>query len=297
MFRLDSPGNVDGNACDALARVDGVDAAGATRAGDTLRFALLPDRPTPYFDASLGMAHLLDVDPASPNAGLIVDSTLAASLGLSHIPGTTFLIDGSRPSAVAGTYDHPDDGRDSTLSGAAIGLAVGSEPFDSCWVRFWPPSDNPLELLGTVTIDVGGSNGATQWNPTLGRTLDPNAVFHSLPLVVLTSLAAIAAAALAFVGLRLRRLELASALHVGVSHSALAGISLAECAIWLIPASLFAATTLAFCAAWHNPDPPLAAWLAGARVVAAAMSAWILTIGLTAAMTNEAHLVRYFQQR
>ncbi|UIP59711.1 hypothetical protein [Agromyces marinus] len=295
VFRIDAPDDIDGQACDALAQVDGVDAAGATRTGSPLRFALLPDLPTPYYDATQGMARLLDLRNRA--AGLFVDAELAESLGLGDAPSSSFLVGQEASTAIAATFDHPDDGRDSTLSGAAIGVTADGEPFDACWVRFWPPNDNPLEIMGTVIATPGGTAEAAQWNPTLGRTLDPRETFTALPNTALTIAAALIAAALAFVGVRLRRLELASARHVGVSRASLIGIALAEVAIWLIPACVLTLTALAFTATWHNPDPPAAAWLAGARIVIAASAAWLLTTALTTAAVRETHLVRYFQQR
>lgn len=297
VFRLDVPGGIDGATCDALAGVDGIDAAGATRAGDALRFALLPGLPVPYLDATAGMAALLGAEPAVPGAGLVVAAGLAESLGVATVPEASHLARADGAVVIAATFEHPDDGRDSTLSGAALGLAVGERPFDSCWVRFWPPTSNPLELLGVVVTGSGGVGEAVQWNPTLGRTLDPEAAFRALPLAGLTLAAAVVAAALAVVGVRLRRLELASARHVGVARGDLTGIALAEVACWLVPGTVLALTALGFAATWRNPEPTLAAWLAGARVVAAAAGTWLLAAGLATVAVRETRLVRYFQQR
>lgn len=138
---------------------------------------------------------------------------------------------------------------------------------------------------------------AVQWNPSLGRTFNPPEAFHALPLTELTSAAAAIAAVLALTSVRLRRLELASARHIGVTRPDLVGITLAETTIWLVPACVIALSTFAFLAAWQNPDPLLAAWFAGARVVGAAAAAWWITSGVATALIREAHLVRYFQQR
>jgi len=299
VFRLDAPGDIDGTDCDALASVEGIDAAGAARVGDSLRFALLPDLPTPYFDVTPGLARLLGFeDAAGVHAGLVIDADLVGALGLDRTPDDAYLAAGQTPTSIAATYEHPDDGRDATLSGAALGVAADDgDPFDACWVRFWPRSENPLELIGTAMIGSGGTGEATQWNPTLGRVFDPEASFTALPLTALALTAAAVAAALAYVAVRLRRLELASARHVGVARTSLVGIALAEVTIWWLPTFVLALTVLAFAAAGQNPDPPLAALLAGARVVVAASAAWIATTGLATAAIRETHLVRYFQQR
>ncbi|RLP71849.1 hypothetical protein D9V32_15955 [Mycetocola tolaasinivorans] len=298
VFRLDAVGAIDPRACDALNGVDGVDAAGASRAGQALRFAALPDLPTPYFDVTPGLARLLGAAPVNPGAGLIVDAKLGMTLGVGTLPTDTTLVGGSAPVAIAAAYDHPDDGRDATLSGAALGLDSGTEePFDSCWVRFWPPTDNPLELLSIATTEPLSSGEAVQWNPSLGRSYSPQEAFQALPLMPLTLAAAVIATVLALTGVRMRRLELASARHVGVSRTDLVRIALAETLIWLVPAATLALTALAFLAAAHNPDPLLAAWSVGARVVVAAAAAWWLTVGIATALIRETHLVRYFQQR
>ncbi|TRW44395.1 hypothetical protein FJ693_13780 [Georgenia yuyongxinii] len=245
------------------------------------------------------MARLLAARPANSGAGLTVDAELADSLGIGHIPDRTYLAGKNTPIDVAATYAHPDDGRGSTLSGAALAIVVDNEPFDSCWVRFWPPTDNPLELMGPVTngSQAGGSGDLIQWNPTFGRSYDPAGEFRRLPLAGVAAAAAAIAALLAYAGVRLRRLELASARHVGMTQSSLVGIAVAEISLWLAPACVLALTALAFAATWGNPDPPDAAWAAGARTVAAAAAAWILTAGITTATIRETRLVRYFQQR
>lgn len=296
VYRLDAPDGIDGAACDRLATIEGVDAAGATRAGEPIRFALLPDLPTPYFDTTAGMSELLGA--STSESGLILDRGLAESLGIAHLPTTTFVAGESTETSVAAEYQHPDDGRDATLSGAALGVSVpDGGAFDACWVRFWPPTDDPLELMAAVETASGGTGQASQWNSTLGRTYDPRSAFLALPTNALGTAAAILAAALAYVGVRMRRLELASARHVGVDRPSLVGICLAETTIWWVPATLFAATVLALAAVWINPDPPIAAWSAGARIVGAASAAWFLTVGAATASIRETHLVRYFQQR
>lgn len=299
VFRLDAPGTIDGAACDVLGTVDGIDAAGATRAADKVKFALLPDLPAPYFDASPGIIDVLDANPDNAGAGLLIDRRLATALGIDEEPASTFVLGEQSAVTVAAAFEHPDDGRDSTLSGAALGVVVDQRPFDACWVQFWPPTENPLDIMGSVVTgsSEAGSGDVTQWNLTLGRTLDPDASFRDLPLVGIAALGAAVAAALAYVSVRTRRLEFASALHVGVHRTNLIGIVLAETALWLVPASAFALTALMLAATWSNPDPAFAAWLAGARVVVASVGAWVLSTAIATGTVREAHLVRFFQQR
>lgn len=298
VFRLDAPAAVDGDACDDLQGIDGISASGATRNAGDIRFALFPDLPTPYFDATAGMIDMLSVQPATPEAGLIVDAELAASLGLGTVPVSTFLGDTAISVQVAGTFEHPDDGRDSTLSGAALGLVEDRRPFDSCWALFWPPSDNPLDVMGPVlTASASGSGTLVQWNPTLGRTIDPRAAFDDLPLLEIAATGVLTVAALSFLGVRLRRLELASALHIGIRRSDLLAIALSEAVLWLVPACLLALSVIMVAAIWNNDDPPFAAWFAGARTVGAVGAAWLLGTGIATAAVRETHLVKYFQQR
>ena len=298
VYRLDAPAAVDGNACDKLQKVDGISASGATRNASDIRFALLPDLPTPYFDATAGMINMLSVQPAIPEAGLLVDAELAASLGVEAVPDTTFLSGNRTSTQVAATFDHPDDGRDATLSGAALGLVEDRAPFDSCWALFWPPTENPLDVMGPLlTASASGSGTLVQWNPTLGRTIDPHAVFTALPLLEIAVAGALAIAALAYLGVRLRRLEAASALHAGVRRADLLAIAMTEALLWLVPACALSLGIITIAAMWNNRDPSFAAWIAGARTVGVAAAAWLLSTGIATAAVRETHLVKYFQQR
>lgn len=296
-FRIDAPRSIDPKTCDALSEVDGVEASGATRKGEDLRFAILPDLPTPYFDVSAGMLELLDAVPAEPNSGIIIDSELSDLLSSSGRSTKTYLLGSTLPVNVSGIFEHPDDGRDATLNGAALGMDLRQDSFDSCWVRFWPPTENPLELLSLSMSAHNGTSEAVQWNPTLGRFFDAQGAFEGLPLVYLTAVAALVSAVLAHILVRLRRLELASARHAGVTLVDLVWVVFAEAVLWLVPACIIALTTFLFFSVWNNPDPFLSAWLAGVRVVGVSAAAWILSSAVTTALTGEKHLVRYFQQR
>lgn len=296
-FRIDTTGSIDPKICDSLSDVDGVEAAGATRKGEDLRFAILPDLPIPYFAVSAGMLELLDSLPAEPNSGIIIDSELSDLSGGAGESTKTHVSGHTLPVNIAGSYEHPDDGRDATLSGAAMGLDLGHDSFDSCWVRFWPPTESPLELLSLSMSANNGTSEAVQWNPSLGRFFDAQGAFESLPLAYLAAAAALISAVMAHIVVRLRRLELASARHAGVALADLVWLALAEVTLWLVPACIIALTTFLFLGVWNNPDPFLVAWLAGVRVVGVSAAAWVLSSTATTASTSEKHLVRYFQQR
>ena len=297
VFRIDADGAVNPAACDALATVEGIDAAGATRKGAALNFASLPELPTPYFEATAGMAGLLGAEPGTLGAGLVLESELGSTLGLGPESKGTFLASGQGPIRIAGTFSHPDDGRDATLNGAALGISTDADSFDSCWARFWPPVDNPLELLSLSVSNGQTASEASQWNPKLGRSFDPQAQFDALPLTTLVLAAAVISAVLSVVLIRLRRLEIASARHIGVSAWDMVGMVLAETSMWMVPAVLVVLSCFVLLALWNNPDPMSAAWLAGARVAVAAAGAWCVAAGVAAACIRQTHLVRYFQQR
>ncbi len=297
VYRLDAPGSIDGDACDNLRNVEGVSESGATRLRPDLRFALLPDLPIPYLETTPGMFAVLSVKPALPDVGLVVDSQFAESLAIS-VPSETFLRDRGQPVQIEGTFEHPDDGRDATLSGAALGLVNDGRPFDSCWALFWPPTTNPLDVMGpTVIRSESGSGSLVQWNPSLGRSIDPAADFQQLPLVWIGIAGAAGAATVSLVSIRARRLELASALHVGVRRSDLLVITMIEILLWLLPATVIAIALSAIASVWANPDPLTAAWFSGSRAVIAAGTAWLVTAAVAAVSIRESHLVRYFQQR
>ena len=114
-----APRAIDGDACDALSRVDGVEAAGATRAAvHPLQARVLPRAPLDHYEVSAGFGAVVGVTGAAGN-GLAVTDDVASTLGIAAtddavatesgtvrvvVPGSSSLDvgDPTRPSPVAG---------------------------------------------------------------------------------------------------------------------------------------------------------------------------------------------------
>jgi len=306
---LTATGRIDGNACDQLAAAEGVAAAGAIRESQArLSPRVLPDAPIPMSEISPGFRHLVG---APSRAGIALGPEAQRALAPrpgSQLAATTGVV------RVAGSYAYPDDGRRAGLSYAALVTSITQAPFDECWVRQWPQSDdvNSLLLLSMVP-QVQRPNGSPAGDSSSDSATEPpsfsqlNSAFGArfaglksfearvtqwAPLV-----AASASLVLGYVSIRMRRLQFASALHAGVARSDHLLIALVETTAWvgcgLIVAFPAAAVTAAHAALQDRETMFL---LGGAILLAAGVGA---TLGafVAAVLTRERHLFRYFKDR
>lgn len=310
-------GHIDGRQCDALAGTPGVRASGAVRPAAALRLAALPSVPVATFEITPGLADLLGrtgpgpVGPDEPAAvGALLAEDLATVVGVTDgsfalvtDPGeghTGWADAGQVP--VAGVFPLPAGRQSSPLDYSVLLPTAPTAPFDACWAVLWPEVPEAVALLTLTTLPTGqGPQGPTpqvrQLNTTAGTTFDAPARLAALPTVPLTVAAAGFGAVLGFGLTRVRRLELASALHAGVSRSSLLIQLAAETVGWLIPA-LAVVVPAGLVAARHtNPDP---AWVAFSPALrAAVLSAISVLLGtlLAAVLIREKHLFRHFKQR
>ncbi|MDR0849562.1 MAG: hypothetical protein LBN10_11100 [Propionibacteriaceae bacterium] len=239
---LEAPGQISGEACDALGSADSVLAAGAARAErDGLRTLALPRAPIPLYSVTPGF---LGVASATGSGGLVVSDNVAARYGLTA-PDTLGLANGTV--LVGGTYPYPDDGRRSGLGFAALSVTPSQAPFDECWIRIWPPSQNTAMLTYTAVLPAMGDPMMTaqnvklsQANPTFASSFDGYTGFATrltrwIPLATAAAGFLIGIAATAT-----RRLEYASDLHAGIPKSFLGVQCLVEALSWIIPACILA---------------------------------------------------------
>ena len=315
-------GHIDGRQCDALAGTPGVRASGAVRPAAALRLAALPSVPVATFEITPGLADLLGrtgpgpvgpapVGPDEPAAGgvllaedlAIVVGVTDGSLALVTDPGEGHRgwADGGQVS-VAGVFPLPAGRQSSPLDYSVLLPTAPTAPFDACWAVLWPEAPEAVTLLTLTTLPTGqGPQGPTpqvrQLNTTAGIAFDAPARLAALPTVPLTVAAAGFGAVLGFGLTSARRLELASALHAGVSRSSLLIQLAAETVGWLIPA-LAVVVPAGLVAARHaNPDP---AWVAFSPALRAAVLSAISTLLgtlLAGVLIREKHLFRHFKQR
>lgn len=301
---------IDGAQCDALTGSPGVAASGALRDGGSLRLAVLPTRNFETFEASPGLAGVLRVSSpgqgmgATVSAGGIwISSEIADSLGLSSTPADVpILPDGE--THVSGTFPYPNDGRDPLLGYSILAPVPAAGTFDACWVEVWPDPDLSTELLLLPVLAVPGGTGdpaprpeIRQLNTTLGSRLQADATVGALPWWVSPCAAATIGVTLGLGLMRLRRLELAAALHAGVSRVTLAHQLSLETVGWLAPALAVTVPMLLWVARLHNPGGVWPALFPGMRVILlAAILAFVGTV-VGALRTQERHLFRYFKAR
>lgn len=296
---LEAAGQVDGARCEALAGVDGVHAAGALRTGEPLRALNLPSSELTGLEATPGLLGALDRGRVA-GAGLWLSADLAETLGA--VPGDS-IATSTGPARVGAVYPYPDDGRDRQLGYAAVAPVPATGLFDACWVEIWPVNPETATLLRTSVVadpSTGAQPTQKQLNGRLGATYDASAEFSGR----LTKPAPIAAAALGlalgFAAIRLRRLELAAALHARVPRAALTWQVLLETAAWAgagIVVTVPALWWLAAAGGVGLPADQVSTWIIGIRTVLAGAGAVLVGAVFGALTTREKHLFKYFKER
>ncbi|MEU0488107.1 hypothetical protein ABZ249_02685 [Nocardiopsis sp. NPDC006139] len=293
---LNVAGNVAGSACDALTGVPGIGASGALAEDGSLRLAAMPDNPLPAYRVTPGMASVLGVR-AEAASGVWVSTGTAETLGVG--PGQRLETD-SGTVTLAGVFDYPDDGRDSRLGYAVLVPEPAAGVFDQCWADVRPPTEEADELLRWAVrpgADPSLSVTLGQLNTSLGATFDGAAAFAERPTRFAPPAAALAGLVLGFVAVRLRRLELAGALHVGVSRRALLAGTALETAVWSLAGLALAGCALVVAAHVGNPADPWDTVLIDVRGPVAAVLAALVGAAAATALVREEHLFRYFKDR
>ena len=294
-FVLDSPGNVDGVACDRLAEAPDVAAAGAIRDPRTRIFPVAaPDNPVAVYDASAGFAKLLGVQRRA--RGLAVERSLAADFAVAS--GGYFLTRSGQLPVIA-TYDYPDDGRDPFLSRAAVHLAAPGRTYDQCWMHVWPYDADKEILLRTAltTSTTPGTETLTaQLNPRFGIELSATRDFPQRISRWGMVLGASLAALLSVGGTRRRRLELSLARHLGARRGPQSLQLVTETLLWSTPVvSCGAVTIVWFTVRGTTLDVNLA--LYGVRILIATVLGSLIGSWMGAVLIRESHLFHHFKTR
>ncbi len=299
IITLVAPGRIDGRVCESLATLEGVRAAGAIRdSAQQVRALALPGAPLQTKDVTVGFPALLTRGGAT-GAGVVLVRDAANQLGVA----TGGLLHTSSGAArVAGVFDYPDDGRRTGLGYAALLPTVDTKPFDECWVDAWPAVPAlPALIMTTVTPSTGARDEEApalgQLNTRLGAALDGPTLFAAritsgVPLVAIG-----VGLALGFLSIRLRRMQLASALHCRVRRNDLHLQVLLETGAWILPAVAVGLAVGGIAVALGDPADHLTNAVLALRVPAAAAAAALAGATLALATTREQHLFRYFKDR
>jgi hypothetical protein len=297
-------GSIDGAQCDALATYKGIAAAGAIREGPQVTLAAMPSTQVTTTEATAGFGQLLDLARADAvwADGVWLSGDLAAALGASA--GEPLALADGRALRVDGVYSWPDDGRTPSLAYQIISPVAPLDAFDECWVLAWP-DPAAFDAVSTLAVapelsDASGSPGApriSQVNTALGAEFDPAARFAALPSRPLALAGLAVGATLGFTSIRRRRLELASALHSGVSKTSLAWQVLVETTWWLVLAVPPALAASLWASQAGNSADWWPAFFPAARTLVVAGAASALGSLVAVAATRERHLFRYFKAR
>jgi len=296
---LEATGQVDGARCEALARVDGVNAAGALRTGEPLRALNLPSSELTGLEATPGLLGALDRGRVA-GAGLWLSADLAEALGA--VPGDSIATT-TGPARLGAVYPYPDDGRDRALGYAAVAPVPATGLFDSCWVEIWPVDPETATLLRTTVVADPSSEvqpTQKQLNGRLGATYDASAEFSGRLTEPTPIATAALGLALGYVAIRLRRLELAAALHARVPRAALTWQMLLETAAWTgagIVVTVPALWWLAGAGGDGLATDQVSTWIIGMRTVLAGAGAVLVGAVAGALTTREKHLFKYFKER
>ncbi len=301
ILTLTAPGAIDGDACDALSAVPGVRAAGAIRvSADDLAVAALPRGPIPAFEVSGGLVALFEAGSgAGARPGVYLSHDAAETLGV----GTGDRLDLSTGIAfVEGIYEYPDDGRRPGYRYAALVPKPATAPFDECWLDAWPQSQQYESLLRTAALPAGGDDpqnapALSQLNTRLGAEFGGRRAFDERISRFAPAAAALGAFVLGYLFVRIRRLELASAMHSGVAKSALLTIVLIECAAWIVASMLLASPVLVWQVSAADATDIAALALLAVRAPLSAAAAAVAGAVTAVGLTRERHLFAYFKNR
>lgn len=296
----DAVGEVNGTACDNLATVPGVQAAGALRTAPSNETATaLPSTTIPTFDVTPTFGGFTALNHPAANRGVLVSATLAQTLGVRAGQNLKLTTGTTRVGAV---YAYAEDGRTPGFGYAIFVPTPVTGPFDQCWVETWPQSTSMQSLLPTVLLPGSATTNSpppqtSQLNSSLGVSFDGATLFRDRLTQYSPIIAALVAFALGYISVRMRRLELASARHSGVGFTAQATQIAIETATWIAAASVLALPSIiAITAVDHSPEPGTIILL-GTRVVLAGAGAAFLGALTSVIVTRERHLFRYFKER
>jgi hypothetical protein len=251
----------------------------------------------------------LPVEEVTPGFPSLLHSTASGTGILLGPEAATALMSGDAKelatttgaSQVAGSYEYPADGRRPGLAYAALSPTIINGAYDECWVDAWPVNPRISSLLfATITPNApttADSPQVSQLNSSLGTQFDGRAEFQSRVTRWAALFAAAGGMALGFASIRTRRLQMASALHAGVSRHALGLQVWFETSAWTVSASAIALAIVAALARQTGQGSD-GSWLfTGGSVMTSSCLGVACGVAIAIAVTRESQLFRYFKDR
>ena len=299
---LKGPGMVDGQRCDALSGTGAVNRAGALRKAASVTILNLPASPVTVIDATPNLVAMLPMIAQPVQTGADVPGGVWLSADLAQVLGAapgTVIHTAAGDAVVAGVYTWRDDGRARDLGYALVNPVPADGVFDQCWAEIWPADGNlaGLSYMSLTRDPAQAQVTLGQLNTTLGTTYDAASLLAHRLTAHAPWVAAVIGLVLGWVAVRLRRLEVASALHARVPKADLMWSHLLEAVAWAGAASVITAAGLVWAARIGNPDPGWAVWLDGVRIIVVGAAATLLGTIAGVATTREKHLFRYSKDR
>ncbi|MDR0432671.1 MAG: hypothetical protein LBH48_05095 [Bifidobacteriaceae bacterium] len=296
-YVIEAPQLVDGKACQAIATLAGFQ-AGAMREEPATVATLLPSAPIPTYAVTDGLFDLVPAIEDLGGTGVLASAEVADSLGI--MPGGS-IETSSGPVRVRGVFSWPPDGRRRGLAFALLAPEVSAGRFDECWARRTPPqADMSGPLLATLlprAVEDSDSVSLLQLNPSLGEQLNGARSFAGRPSRWAWCISLGGCLMVGLASVRARRLELASALHLGVSRGQLIGMMVLEWAWWTLIALIAAAIASAWAVVAGSGAAPRALADAAALVLGQGTAGSLIGVALGGASIRERALFRYSKSR
>ena len=306
---------IDGAACDRLASLNGVRAAGATRQiSDKLKFATLPSMGVPVIESTPGFPEVFGGISGSARGTMLADGRSAAGRSngmgillseavaeqLGATAGSVQSLSDGRKVVVRDVYQYPDDGRESGYGFAAVVPMNDDAPYSFCIVRTWPTPEGIEAIMRTAIVpSYAGEDKprVAQLNASLGRTAPSMNDYRNRATAWVPWFMLVLSAVLGFALIHVRQLEFAGALHAGYPKMALAAQVLVEMSIAFLAAALIISPVFAYVALDVPAVDLRSVFDALIRIPVAADVGLLAGAFVSLALTREHQLFNYFKRR
>ncbi len=241
---VNSTNKVDANRCLALGDIEGINGALALRSvPERFKLDTLPATSPGLYEVA-GMPLRFFGGVGQESGGVLLSSQLAGQIKAQA--GDIVSVAGNE-ALIAGIFDYPDDGRAGLLASSAIAPVPATGMFDVCLFTVWP-ADPSLEGLAQSVAepdDMATPPEISRLNGTLGPAHSTRALLDARTTTYFLYGAAGITFALGFILIRSRKLEFATAQHLGQTKTSQVTQIGLETLMWVVPAALLAISATA----------------------------------------------------